>query len=149
MAQQTRIRFGQIYLLVSDLAIPTPAFVAPCGITQFGRDVTTNTTDVELVDCEEPDAPVWLGIDVVSKRMTLTLAGTLDQDAYSDIWKEWMMEEATRPIRVYENLGTGNAGYWEGNGVLTSYTDTATGRGSWTNTATIIFDGKPVWVAVP
>jgi hypothetical protein len=149
MTQQTRIRFGQMYLLVSDGATPVPAFIAPCGISTFGRSVTTTTQDVELMDCDDPDAPIWMGLDVTSKRMTLTLSGTLDNDAYVSVWKDWFMDEGTRAIRVYENLGAPNSGYWEGMGVLTEYSDTATGRGSYTNTATIIFDGKPVWVPVP
>lgn len=149
MAQQTRIKFGDIMLLVGDPETDPMVFTAPCGITQFGKDVTTNTNDVELRDCDDPDAPVWLGIDVVSKRMTLNLSGTLDQEAYMHIWRKWFMDEATRPVRVYEKIGPGNWGYWEGDAVMTQYTDTANGGGSYTNTATIVFDGKPNWVGTP
>lgn len=149
MATQTRIKFGDIYLLVGKTGTNPMQFTAPCGITQFGKDVTTNTNDVELRDCDDPDAPVWLGIDVVSKRMTLNLSGTLDQDAYRDLWRNWFMDEGTRPIRVYERIGTGGWGYWEGNGVLTNYTDTANGGGTYTNTATVVFDGRPTWVGTP
>ena len=124
-------------------------FTAPCGINQFGRDVVTNTNDVQLRDCDDPDAPVWLGIDVVSKRMTLNLSGTLDQEAYTTIWRNWYMETASRPVRVYEKIGASGWGYWEGMGVLTQYTDTANGGGSYTNTATVVFDGAPVWVGTP
>lgn len=149
MATQTRIKFGDIYLLVGDPETSPMQFTAPCGITTFGKDVKTNTNDVELRDCDDPDAPVWLGIDVVSKRMTLNLSGTLDQDAYRDLWRNWYMDEASRPIRVYERVGSTRWGYWEGDGVLTNYTDTANGGGSYTNTATVIFDGKPNWVGTP
>ena len=155
MPQMTRIRFGQMYLLVAVPDESTGAttgateFVAPCGITSFGKSISTATSDVELVDCDDPDAPVWLGIDVVSKRMTLNISGTLDSDAYVDIWREWFMDEASRDIRVVENLGSGNQGYWEGAGVLTEYSDTAEGRGSYTMTATLVFDGRPTWVPQP
>lgn len=149
MALQTRIKFGDIYLLVGDPNTTPMQFTAPCGITTFGKDVTTNTNDVELRDCDDPDAPVWLGIDVVSKRMTLNLSGTLDQDAYRNLWRNWFMEDSSRPIRVYERVGDSGWGYWEGNGVLTQYNDTANGGGSYTNTATVVFDGKPKWVGTP
>ena len=149
MATQSRIKFGEIYLLVGNIDSDPMQFTAPCGITTFGRDVTTNTNDIELRDCDDPDAPVWLGVDVVSKRMTLNLSGTLDQDAYRDLWRNWFMEESSRPIRVYEKIGTTGWGYWEGDGVLTQYTDTANGGGSYTNTATVVFDGKPTWVGTP
>lgn len=149
MALQTRIKFGDVYLLVGDPDTNPMQYTAPCGITQFGKDVTTNTNDVELRDCDDPDAPVWLGIDVVSKRMTLNLSGTLDQEAYRNLWRNWFMDEGSRPIRVYEKVGDTGWGYWEGLGVLTQYTDTANGGGSYTNTATVIFDGKPTWVGTP
>lgn len=149
MAQQTRIKFGDIYLLVGDTSTSPMQFTAPCGINQFGKDVTTNTNDVELRDCDDPDAPVWLGVDVISKRMTLNLSGTLDQEAYRTIWRNWFMDDDSRPIRVYERVGSSGWGYWEGMGVMTQYTDTANGGGSYTNTATIIFDGAPKWVGTP
>ena len=149
MAQQTRIKFGDIILLVGDTGTSPMSFRAPCGITQMGKDVTTNTNDVELRDCDDPDAPVWLGIDVVSKRMTVNIAGTLDQAAYVSVWREWYMEEASRPIRIYEKIGADGWGYWEGDAVMTQYTDTANSGGSYTNTATIVFDGKPEWVGTP
>lgn len=148
MVAQTRIRFGEIYLLVGNGATPTEVFTSPCGISTFGRSVTTNTSDVELMDCATPDAPIWLGVDVTSKRMTLTFSGTLDKAAYGTVWKDWAMDEASKNIRVYENL-TGSVGYWSGAGVLTEYSDTANGRGSYTMTGTVVFDGKPVWTAVP
>lgn len=149
MTQQTRIKFGDIMLLVGNPNTNPMQFVAPCGITTFGKNVTTNTNDVELRDCDFPDAPVWLGIDVVSKRMTLNVSGTLDQEAYVSIWRNWFMEEGSRQIRVYEKVGEKNWGYWEGRAVLTEYSDTANGSGSYTNTATIVFDGKPTWVGTP
>lgn len=149
MAQQTRIKFGDMYLLKGDRTTNPMQFTAPCGITQFGKNVTTNTADVELRDCDDPDAPTWLGIDVVSKRMTLNLSGTLDQEAYRNVWRNWFMSKDAEPIRVYERVGTTGWGYWEGNGVMTNYDDTANGGGTYTNSATIIFDGMPVWVGTP
>lgn len=149
MAQQSRIKFGDIFMMVGDTSTNPMQFSAPCGINQFGREVTTNTNDVELRDCDDPDAPVWLGIDVISKRMTLNLSGTLDQDAYRDIWRNWFMDEASRPVRVYERVGASGWGYWQGNAVLTQYSDTANGGGSYTNTSTVVFDGKPEWVGTP
>ena len=149
MALQTRIKFGDIYLLVGVPGTTPMQFRAPCGITQFGRNVVTNTNDVELRDCDDPDAPVWLGIDVVSKRMTLNMSGTLDQEAYRDMWRQWFMDEESRTIRVYERVGTSGWGYWEGDAVLTNYDDTANSGGSYTNTATVVFDGKPNWVGTP
>lgn len=149
MTQQTRIKFGDMYLMVGIPGTDPVAFSAPCGITTFGKEIVTNTNDVELRDCDDPDAPVWLGIDIISKRMTLNLSGTLDQEAYRGIWRQWAVSEVPWPVRAYERIGATGWGYWEGEGVLTNYTDTANGGGSYTNTGTIVFDGKPVWRGTP
>ena len=49
MAVQTRIRFGEMYLLVGDGA-STEVFTSPCGISSFGKSITTATSDVDLMD---------------------------------------------------------------------------------------------------
>lgn len=149
MAIQKRVKFGTMYLLLADPSVTPLEYTAPCGINTFGKNVTTNTNDVELRDCADPDLPVWLGVDVVSKRMTLNFSGNLDEGAYQDIWKKYFMSQVAWPLRVYEKIGedTAKYGYWSGEGVLTNYDDTANGGGSYTVTGTIIIDGAPVWTA--
>lgn len=149
MTTQTRIKFGDMMLLVGMPGTNPMQFRAPCGINQFGREFVTNTNDVELRDCDDPDAPVWLGMDIISKRMSTNFQGVVDQQSHIHVWREWAMAEEAWPIRVYERVGDSAWGYWEGDGVLTNYSDTANGGGSYTNTGTVVFDGKPVWVGTP
>jgi len=148
MAQATTVTFGQQYLLVGDGATPTEVFTMPCGITSLSREVSTNTTDVDIPDCADPDALVWLGVDVNSKRITLTFSGVLAEEAVS-LWDDWAMEEAVKNIRWYRNIGGSNAGYFAGAAVLTNYQEQGQNRGRYTISGTIIFDGKPTWTAVP
>jgi len=147
MAQATTIRYGQQQLLVSDNA-SVPVFTAPCGITSLTRQIQANTSDVDIPDCDDPDAFIWLGVDVNSKRMSLQFSGLLAEEAI-ELWDDWAMEESVRACRWYRNIAAPNAGYWAGPGVLTSYEENSQNRGRWQISGTIIFDGQPLWTAQP
>lgn len=141
------VTFGQQQLLVEH-PVGSGIFSAPCGITGLTRNVTTNTNDVALPPCDDPEAVIWLGIDAVSKRMTLTFTGTL-ADVAMPIWDPWAMGKDLRMVRWYRNIGAPNAGYWEGMAMLTEYNEESADRGRYTNSGTIIFDGEPEWVSIP
>lgn len=143
MAQATTIRYGQQQLLISNGAEPA-VYTAPCGITSLTRQIQVNTSDVDIPDCADPDAFNWLGIDVVSKRMTLQFSGLLSVEAL-ELWDDWAMEEELRDVRWYRNLNAPNKGQWSGKAVLTSFEEQSQNRGRYQISGTIIFDGKPVW----
>lgn len=156
MARQNySVKFGQQQLLIgpifdgnSDVPAAGSIFAAPCGLTGLTRGVTTNTSDVSLPPCDDPEAIIWLGIDAVSKRMTLSFTGTLADNALP-VWDAWSMGNDARWVRWYRNLGAPNQGYWEGPAILTEYTEESSDRGRYTNSGTIIFDGQPTWVSIP
>lgn len=145
--EEYSVKFGQQQLLVEE-PVGSGIFSAPCGITGLTRNVTTNTSDVALPPCDDPEAVIWLGIDPVSKRMTLTFTGTLADNALP-IWDAWSMGKDMREVRWYRNIGAPNAGYWEGLALLTEYNEESADRGRYTNSGTIIFDGEPTWVPIP
>lgn len=153
--EQYSVKFGQQQLLIGPVyndgdVTPPPGsiFSAPCGITGLTRNVTTNTNDVSLPPCDDPEAIIWLGIDAVSKRMTLTFTGTLADNALP-VWDDFSMGNDMRWVRWYRNIGAPNQGYWEGPALLTEYSEESTDRGRYTNSGTIIFDGQPDWVSIP
>lgn len=142
------VKFGDQQLLV-EYPVGSGIFGAPCGITGLTRQVQTNTNDVALPPCNDPYAVLWLGVDVVSKRMQLTFQGTL-ADVALPIWDAWSMEDdSRRRVRWYRNLLDENRGYWEGYAILTDYSEESADRGRYTNSGTIIFDGQPRWVDIP
>lgn len=148
MATLQSIRFGEQMLLIGDGADPE-VFSAPCGINSLTKSTSTNTSDVDLPDCDDPDLVVWLGIDEVSKRMTLTFSGTIAQQALA-MWQEWELDGGTRNVRWMRNLTNPDLrGYLGGPALLTEFEETSEARGRYTFTGTIIFDGKPVWVSLP
>lgn len=148
MAQIQSIKFGEQMLLIGDGETPE-VFSAPCGINSLTKSTSTNTSDVDLPDCDDPDLVVWLGIDEVSKRMTLTFSGTIAQQALA-MWQEWELDGGTRNVRWMRNLTNPDLrGYLGGPALLTEFEETSEARGRYTFTGTIIFDGKPVWVSLP
>lgn len=148
MAQINSIKFGEQMLLIGDGADPE-VFSAPCGISSLTKSTSTNTSDVDLPDCDDPDLVVWLGVDEVSKRMTLTFSGTLAQQYLAE-WQDWDLDGGTRNVRWMRNLTNPNLrGHLSGPALLTEFEESAESRGRYTFTGTIIFDGKPVWTALP
>ncbi|WMT90155.1 hypothetical protein [Pelagibacterium sp. H642] len=143
-----QILIGPAYTHGEELPPVGAIFASPCGITGLTRTVTSNTNDVALPPCDSPDDVIWLGIDIVSKRMQSTFSGTLADNALP-VWDEWSFSEGLRWVRWYRNLGAPNAGYWEGPAALTEYAEESSDRGRYTNSGTIIWDGKPEWVSIP
>ncbi|MHC5307510.1 phage tail tube protein [Bartonella sp. LJL80] len=160
MARKTRdkdednysIKYGSQQLLIEGIA-GSDSFTAPCGITSLTKSVETNTNDIDLPPCNDPDAVIWLGIDPVSKRLTLTGSGTLAKQDYLDFWEDWSMSEGNegsfRRVRWYRNLDADNAGYWEGKALLTQWEESSESRGRWQMSFTIVFDGRPSWTDIP
>lgn len=148
MAQMKPIKFGEQFILIGDGGSPEE-FVAPCGITSLTKSTSTNTADIDLPDCDDPDLVVWLGVDEVSKRMTLSGSGTVAQQYLAE-WQKWDLDGGTRNVRWMRNLTDLTLrGYLAAPGLLTEFTETSESRGRYTFTFTIILDGKPVWTALP
>lgn len=148
MAQALTVKFGEQQLLIGDGGSPQ-VFTAPCGITGLTKTTTTNTSDIDIPDCDDPDLVVWLGIDEVSKRMTLTFSGTVAQQSLAT-WQDWELDGGLRDVRWFRNLNDlALRGYLEGPALLTEFAETSEARGRFTFTGTIIFDGKPVWISLP
>lgn len=142
------IKFGEQQLLIGDNATPE-VFGAPCGITSLTKSTSTNTSDIDIPDCDDPDLVIWLGVDEVSKRMTLTFSGTVAQQSLA-LWQEWELNGGFRNVRWFRNLtNLALRGYLAGPALLTEFEETSEARGRYTFSGTIIFDGQPTWTAVP
>jgi hypothetical protein len=148
MAQALTVKFGQQQLLIGDGASPE-VFTAPCGITSLTKSTSTNTSDIDIPDCDDPDLVLWLGIDEVSRRMTLTFSGTIAQQSLP-LWDEWSLDGGFRNVRWFRNLDDlALRGYLAGPALLTEFEETSEARGRYTFSGTIIFDGKPTWTSLP
>ncbi|ASY68900.1 phage tail tube protein [Sinorhizobium fredii] len=96
MAAPTTARFGKFRVLIGDGASPEQ-FVAPCGFTSKSLALSKNLTDVNLPDCDDPDAPAWVGRDVESLTASITGEGVMAAESV-ETWMEAF--ESTDSVNV-------------------------------------------------
>jgi predicted secreted protein len=56
-------------------------YAAPCGFTSKALQLSKNLTDVNIPDCDDPDAAAWVGRDVESLTASINGDGVLAEEA--------------------------------------------------------------------
>ena len=98
MTQATTYPFSQFLVKIGDGASPE-VFTDPCGLTTRGFTRTANMNDTNVPDCDDPDAPSWLGRDVVSYQAEIAGNGVVAQESF-DTWEEWWNAGETRNVKI-------------------------------------------------
>lgn len=98
MAQATTYTFSQFLVKVGDGASPE-VFTDPCGLTTRGFTRSANMNDTNVPDCADPDAPSWLGRDVVSYHGAIAGSGVVAKESFQT-WEDWWNDGATRNVRI-------------------------------------------------
>lgn len=80
MATPVTAKFGKMRVLLGDGASPE-VFTAPCGLTSKGITVSQNLSEVNLPDCDDPDAPFWVARDTTSLSVSISGEGVLAADS--------------------------------------------------------------------
>jgi hypothetical protein len=107
MAQPSTAKFGKMTISLGDDADP-PVYTSPCGFTSKGVTLSKNLQEVNIPDCDDPDAPVWVGRDVISQSATITGDGVAAGESLPD-WDDAFMQTDPVPMKVeilYDGLGT-------------------------------------------
>lgn len=86
MAKPVTVRFGKFFVRLSDGATPA-VFAAPCGFTS--KSFTRNKTlgEVNVPDCDDPDAAAWVERDVQSMTASISGDGVLAKAAVP-LWED-------------------------------------------------------------
>lgn len=86
MALPQTMKFGKFRVLLGDGAEPE-VFSAPCGFTSksFARSKSLN--EINVPDCEDPDAPAWVARDVQSLSSSISGSGVLAKAALP-VWDD-------------------------------------------------------------
>jgi Phage tail tube protein len=143
MAQATTYPFSKFLVKIGDGGSPE-TFSDPCGLTTKGFTRTANMNDTNIPDCDDPDAPSWLGRDVVSYQAAIAGAGVVAQESF-DTWESWWNAGVTRNVRI--ELNTEAA--WIMPAKLQEFAITAE-RGAKVNmTVALVSDGAVVPQVVP
>lgn len=145
MAQAKTFKFSDVMILLGDGATPTEAFAAPCGLTELGMVIATDTNETIIPDCDNPDDPAWKITDISALQMTLSGQGVLDRAARKT-WEEWAFSALEINVRwMYDVTAADNGGYYQAPGILTTYQVTAQRGQRATVQIGITLNGKPVW----
>lgn len=98
MADPTTIKGGKVRVMLGNDAEPI-VYAAPCGFSQ--RTVTLNKglEEVNLPDCENPDAVNWVGRDAVSLSMSISGEGVLAAESV-ETWLDAFDDVESIPAKV-------------------------------------------------
>ena len=145
MAQATTYPFSKFMVKVGDGASPE-VFTDPCGLTTKGFTRTANLNDTNVPDCDDPDAPAWLGRDVVSYQGAIAGSGVVAKESF-ETWEDWWNAGETRNVRI--ELGTPVEFAWIMPAKLQEFAITADRGNKVQMTVAIVSDGAVVPEIIP
>jgi len=97
MAQATTLSFPKLKVELGNSDGPPETFTAPCGFNSRALNRSKNLSEVVIPDCDDEEAPAYVGRDVLSMTWSVTGEGVLAEEAV-EIWEStW---ESTLPISV-------------------------------------------------
>lgn len=148
MAKPITVNASKMLIKIGDGATPTEVFAAPCGMTTKGLNFTKETNDVNVPDCDDPDAPAWIERGVVSMSAEISENGILAMEALT-VWQEFLDETISRNVQVWLDVPvSSHGGHWNGKFHLTGFNVTAEQGDKVQVAVTMQSDGPVTWVAV-
>jgi hypothetical protein len=139
MAQPTTARFGKFRVKLGVDGSPD-TYAAPCGFTSKSLTLTKNLTEVNLPDCDDPDAVAWVGRDAESLSASVSGEGVLaaeSVEAWLDAW------ESTESVPVLIEIEfPAKTIRWEGRMQVATFTPSAQQGGRVTVSVEMSSDGE-------
>jgi predicted secreted protein len=111
MTQASTLKFSQFLIKLGNGMSPE-VFAAPCGLNSRGFSRTASTSDTNVPDCADPDAPSWLERDVVSLSGQMSGSGVVADEDF-DTWNDWFESGVSKHIQI--TLGSRT---WTGSAIL-------------------------------
>lgn len=98
MTAPTTIKFGKMVVKLGDGAA-VEVFAAPCGFVSKALNLSKNINETNIPDCDDPDAPAWVGRDVQSLTWNVTGQGVLAKEAFPT-WQSFFNSTTSRNVRI-------------------------------------------------
>lgn len=98
MADPTTAKFGKFRVLLGNASDPV-VYAAPCGFTSKSLTLTKNLSEVDLPDCDDPDAVAWVGRDATSLSASVTGEGVLASESVETWLDAWESVESI-PVKI-------------------------------------------------
>ena len=117
MAKPTTYKGSLVAIYLADPLDVTPpfTFLKPCGLSNHTVTFTKNAQEVNVPDCDDPEAPQWIERDVESLDFSASGEGILAAESVEAWWDYFNSTDAVL-ARIYigapDNITTGY--YWEG-----------------------------------
>ena len=145
MTAATTYSFSKFLIKVGDGASPE-VFTDPCGLTTRGFTRAANMNDTNIPDCDDPDAPSWLGREVVSYHGEIAGSGVVAQESFQT-WEDWWTAAETRNVQI--ELGSPPEYGWIMPAKLSSFVINANRGEKVSMTVAIVSDGAVVPMVIP
>lgn len=117
MAKPTTYKGSLVAIYLADPLDVTPpfTFLKPCGLSNHTVTFTKNAQEVNVPDCDDPEAPQWIERDVESLDFSATGEGILAAEAV-EAWWDYFNSTDSVLARIYigapDNITNGY--FWEG-----------------------------------
>lgn len=114
MAKPTTYKGSLVAIYLEDPDVPG-TFIKPCGLNRHSVQFTKNAEEVEVPDCDDPEAPQWIERDVRSLDMSANGEGILAAESINDWWNAFNTTDTVN-ARVYVGAvnDTQNGYFWAG-----------------------------------
>lgn len=146
MTALPRVTGSKLLVQIVDSNSPD-VFTHDCLInTQRGIQFASETNEVIMPDCDNPDDPAWKSVTKDGLSVTITGAGML-YAASVETWWDWFKADTAKAVRFNLNLtGAEGGGYWAGSFKLTQFEVSADGnKETATANVTLVSDGAVTW----
>lgn len=148
MAKPTTYKGSLVAIYLED---PSSAgtFLKPCGLNQHSVQFTKNAQEVNVPDCDDPEAPQWVERDVESLDFSASGEGILAAESV-EAWFDYFNQTDSILARIYVGSpsDTANGYYWEGRVHLTNFTIEGTTGTRATVSIEMASDGELVFTKI-
>lgn len=144
MAQPTTKKFGEFLVKIGNAGSPE-TFAAPCGFTEKSFQLSAETSDQTIPDCDNPDLPAWTAREVQRLSGQISGQGLMAVESVST-WRNAFLGATTRNFRVeIAGAGAAGGGYYAGKFIITALEFGATLGEKVTCNVTMVSDGAITW----
>lgn len=146
MAPPVTARFGKFRVLLGDDASPI-VYTSPCGFTSKSLTLTKELTDVNLPDCDDPDAVAWVGRDASSLSASVSGEGVMASQSV-ETWLDAFEDVESVPVKIEVEFPAKTI-TWTGRMHVSTFTAGAEQGGRVTANIEMQSDGELVRVVTP
>ena len=147
MAKPVTSRSSQFIIRLGDGGSPE-TFTAPCGLSTKGINFSKETNEVNVPDCDDPEAPAWVERATVSLSATVSGDGILAMNDL-DTWIAFNEATASRNAQIDLDVDAPNTamgGMWTGKFLMTTFNVTAEQGSKVAVAIELQSDGQVTWV---